>query len=249
MNAISYASFRKIKDKFDFWRKLSISQKLSLISLVLILFSIPLGTLAILSPKLPLFSRASLPATPPTPTPVPGEILLNSSFEFDTNGDGLPDNWRRGAGSNNFDRRTDAFARDGVFSFKFRGEQDKIKTLNQAVIGNWAPGTTLYLSGWVKTQSLSTPGPIEISAIARYTDRTAEKFTIIFPTGRSYDWTLRAGSLTLAKTTDLLFVRLTYKKNNGEGFFDLVSLSNQPIRNTKLVKLLPTKVSLEEISF
>ena len=51
------------------WRKLSISQKLSLVSLVLMLFLLPIGILVSLSPKSPHPSRAGYPATPPLPSP------------------------------------------------------------------------------------------------------------------------------------------------------------------------------------
>ena len=51
------------------WRSLSAGQKASLFSLVVVLVALPLGIIASIAPKLPLFSRASYPVTPPGPTP------------------------------------------------------------------------------------------------------------------------------------------------------------------------------------
>ncbi len=62
----------KIKERLGVWKTLSLSQKFSLVAMLLLLVSMPIALLLVVSPKIPLIAPATPPATSPgTPTPTP----------------------------------------------------------------------------------------------------------------------------------------------------------------------------------
>ena len=192
---------------------------------------------------IPTPTPTSTPEPTPTPTPEPGAIL-NGSFETGTD---VPDNWKRTHKSGPRDFRTDALSYDGDFSFKFYGETNKVKGLMQTVQHTWASGTKLFIGGWLKTLKASQKGVSQITILANYSDVTKEKFTLSFPSGRSFDWTYQLGSFTLAKATTSIQVRLQYNRQNGEGYFDAISLSSRQPTRAKPTLLRAQKLSREEI--
>lgn len=183
------------------------------------------------------------PTSVPTPTPEPGAIL-NGSFEMGTD---VPDNWSRTNKSGSRDFRTDALSYTGDFSFKFLGEIDKIKGLTQSINNTWKSGTKLFIGGWLKTLKLNKRGISQITVTADYSDKTREKFILAFPTGQSFDWTYRLGSFTLAKTAITLHVKIEYSKQNGEGYFDAITLSSNQPAKAKAIVLQSQKVAPGEI--
>lgn len=192
------------------------------------------------TPK-PLPTATPTPEPTPTPTPEPGAVS-NGSFETGTD---VPDNWKRTNKSGPRDFRTDVLSYDGDFSFKFFGEANKAKGLSQTINNTWTSGTKLFIGGWLKTVKLNKKGVSQITVIAYYSDKTREKFTLAFPTGRSFDWTYRLGSFTLAKTTTSIFVKLEYSNQNGEGYFDAITLSTiQPLK-AKATMLHAQKIEQE----
>lgn len=185
------------------------------------------------------------PTMTPTPTPVPG-ALLNGSFEVDSNNDGVPDSWSRSNQGNTSDVRTNALYFDGKYSFKFTGQTDKVKTLTQSIVYTWNPGTQLFIGGWLKTLSVTKKGVNQITVVATYSDKTSESFTLLYPTG-TYDWTYRLGSLRLSKTTTSLKVKPEFSKEDGEGYYDLVTLSQTLKPGKKVRPLAPKPASAEEL--
>ena len=72
--------FNKLKQRLSFWRALNKNQKISLVSLVIILLVAPLGVYIALNPKNFLFPWASQLATPPVTPPItpPGPTPTSS---------------------------------------------------------------------------------------------------------------------------------------------------------------------------
>ena len=245
----------KWRAKFSFWKRLSSSQKLSLVSLVLVVLVLPLGIFAVINPKTPSSSRASLPVTPPSPSPKPTPtppsvvLLTNGSFETDKDWDLVPDDWKRGGGSGAGDVRTNKYAKGGTYSFVFDGVVDKSKYLSQKSQANLAVNTNLYLSGWVKvleTSSLTSP---QLNVFVIYVDDSIVRFSLNFPKG-NYDWTLRAGTFRLTNSAKQIMVRLVSPKpqQRGTAYFDLVELSGSAsLDKSKYIELKPVKATPQEL--
>lgn len=88
-----------LKARMGFWQRLTISQRVSLASLLIVLFILPLTVIVALGP-VGLFPRAFLPATPPitppitppvtpTPTPSPVSRVFVTSLSYNGNLGGL----------------------------------------------------------------------------------------------------------------------------------------------------------------
>jgi hypothetical protein len=62
-----------LSTRFEFWRKLTLDQRISFVMLICVVFILPLGVILVLSPKIPLFPQAS-----------PGMKVINSFPEIRT---------------------------------------------------------------------------------------------------------------------------------------------------------------------
>jgi hypothetical protein len=69
----------KLIDKevlFGFWKKISASQKISFLLMMVLMLALPVGMLMVANPKKPITTPASSPVTPPVNiTPIPPELL------------------------------------------------------------------------------------------------------------------------------------------------------------------------------
>lgn len=182
---------------------------------------------------------------PPTPTPAQFNLLLNNSFELDSDGDGTPDNWAKLGFIDPQDQRSDDFAHSDFYSYKIIGVNNKAKKLHQLVSGNWPAGTTLYLSGWAKAVDLTTNGPVQLGLNLRYANNSQNNFILNFPRGNSYDWTQKVGSVTTNLDVNRLTAIVIYSKNNGQVYFDDVFLSTQAPPGAKPIKLQPETAPVE----
>lgn len=223
-------------EKFqDYWKSLDPKRQKTFIITGIISILLPVFTYTTLI-STGLLSRAFVPVTPPTPptppsspttTPAQTEsLLINPSFEFDANGDQVPDGWSRlGDGS---DIRTNEFAHDGVFSFKTSGRLDKTKAIKQVISGNWPAGTSVYFSGWAKAAEVTSGNSVTIMLQVKYTDGSNKKVVLKFPGGSSFDWLKRSGFYVLPKTATQITVKNSYVKQTGFGYFDHMYLATVP---------------------
>jgi hypothetical protein len=87
-------------------------------------------------------------------------LVDNSSFEQDSNGDGIPDNWTT-SGNFSASNRMDATAANvyvGDNSFKITGESGKNKYIKQRIHISGDSNTKLTLSGWSKQEDANPNG-------------------------------------------------------------------------------------------
>lgn len=151
-------------------------------------------------------------------------VLENASFES-----GLGP-WR-GSGLSSGDGRTTAVRRVGSASLRLTGGGAKVVSETVPFAGGSGRGFTL--GAWSRSDgSRSSGGPIDVQAIASYSDGTSSTFTLAFPRG-SHTW--RYGETTFvtnrSKSLARITVRARYVTQTGTGYFDALRLVETPIRN------------------
>ncbi|MBC8099635.1 MAG: hypothetical protein H7Y11_09345, partial [Armatimonadetes bacterium] len=199
-----------------------------------------------ITPGGPTLTPSQTPSTEPTATGTPDpsltELLVNTGFETDVNGDKIPDGW---TGSNTALAKTDKvkcnkdtnddgipdkiFARTGSCAFEFKGnvtaETSKIffKPLDFSAITN---GATVTLSVYIDPRS-GTPAAKFAQANIKFSDGTKTKLLLNIP-GGLLTYTLQTNSTVIdltGRSVASVKVDLRYNGISGKFLVDDVSLT------------------------
>jgi hypothetical protein len=121
-----------------------------------------------------------VPLNPPAPQ---ANLVLNSSFEKDTNNDGTPDNWIPAV----YAARDTTIQHSGTASLKVTGATAAVTVQNITL----KPDTKYYISWYMKAQSLTESQLgvqyVQTSPTIVYLD------SVLWNQNGSYDWTKRVG--------------------------------------------------------
>ncbi len=101
----------------------------------------------------------STPTRTPTPSPV-ANYLLNGSFEVDTDGDGLPDNWVKSSNSTTADGKSTTNKVLGTYSYKLTpsSRNNEFKSVMQSFNLNGVLGDSFSVKVWHLVTKTSTGG-------------------------------------------------------------------------------------------
>lgn len=158
-------------------------------------------------------------------------LVDNSSFERDANGDHIPDGWTT---SNNFSSNDKIVQNvnsddDNVYigqnSFQLTGESGKNKSIKQHINLSGDQNTQLTLSGWSKQSGASTSGGYYALQVAiNYTDGTVDwDYANDFDKTRT-DWQHVAAEVKPKKAFNSIDVYYYYFNQTGTAWFDAMRL-------------------------
>ncbi len=149
------------------------------------------------------------------------ELLKNRSFERDSDGNGIPDDWRpHNLGPED---RLVADPFDGVYAFKIVGEAGINKGLRQIINLAIPSGTRFEFRAYSKAENAArwgVGGLYEIKVILYFADNTTRRLFSPFRRG-SHDWEVAGGSDTFFKDITKVLVSVTYNDQTGAAWFDL----------------------------
>ena len=154
-------------------------------------------------------------------------LVKNGSFEKDTNGDGIPNNWN-GVNMTLVDKRVCNQSKAGSCSFKTMGDGTD-KVLIQDISAAGLAGDHLTLSAWTKGKSIVLgAGVSRLVFRFNYTDLTDEYVNFDIPPGTT-PWALR--QLPVAATKDFASISIFIPElsaDSGKLWIDKVKLVEVP---------------------
>ena len=161
---------------------------------------------------------------------IPVNLLTNTSFEVDSDGDKIPDAWIvMDANSADKmvcykkDKPNKVVAKEGLCAFRFKGLPHKRTKLKQKLdIDNLVNGDTLTLNLWMKGQHVVTGGKALLKV--KYTDGRTDKQVIRPPTGVFDYQHIFADPLTIDGSLNKAKVILLYRGASGKLYFDAIDL-------------------------
>lgn len=146
-------------------------------------------------------------------------LIQNPSFEFDTDTNGIPDNWN----PINFitgDGISTDFYKEGKSSLKITGNPLKGKYAKQRIQLSGNAGDTFTLSGWNKTiGASSTGGCIRAFVFLNNTDGTRTSKSFVFNKD-THDWTFGSTNIAAAKNYTSIDIYVGYYIQTGTAYFD-----------------------------
>lgn len=171
----------------------------------------------------------TVPTADATGTPVSAtELLLDGSFEFDADGDKLPDAWKLKQPSGDRLICKPARVAVGLCAFQFKGGAGEASSLTQTVdiaMFSFAAGDTLDLSGYWRAKP-TVAGKIKV--IVKYADTTPKSvINLQLPPTSGYEafsGAVTLGSGSIAK----LKVIITHRSLTGKTLVDGLSLKLNP---------------------
>ncbi len=172
----------------------------------------------VLSPTPTLISPT--PTREPTPTPIPpiSFTFLNTSFESDSNG--LPNNWEKINIESEDKTVTKVSHQPSTKSFQMVYKKGRAKVLRQVISKQFIPkGSTFTLSGWNKLDQTIKSGVVKLVVVALHTDGTKITYPIYFNT-KIHDWQYKRQSFKLIKDTNYLSIRIKFSGKSGTTYFD-----------------------------
>ncbi|MBC8100531.1 MAG: hypothetical protein H7Y11_13900, partial [Armatimonadetes bacterium] len=163
------------------------------------------------------------------------ELLTNPSFETDSDGDKLPDNW---AGSNTAtaaadkqicDKPDKPVAHTGTCAFQFKGNPDASSSaLVQTIVDTSAitNGATLTFSAYIDPRS-STPGTAFGKAQLKFSDTSKQKFALTITGGDDYVLVSDVQPVVIpaGATISKAKVKFTYNQTSGKFLIDDVGFA------------------------
>ncbi|MFC1626684.1 hypothetical protein ACFL1P_00605 [Patescibacteria group bacterium] len=187
--------------------------------------------------NVPLFSWKngiqSISPTPtrivyPTPTPIVGEILLNGSFEFDSNEDEMPDDWKlHDVNSENISSVICTEAHSGNCSLEIQG--DELAVIKQYISVEDIQGNLIKISGWSKAKNVTNisrqaPGRYWIQAVLYYKDGSVDyRQHSTFDDG-THDWQKVELTTTISHPLSAIEYYIRFEKS-GVAWFDDLNLT------------------------
>ncbi len=173
--------------------------------------------------KTPTPTRTPTPTKKPTSTPVPSNLLMNPSFETDSDGNGMPNNWSMQNRTSSTDKRVSTYKMDGSYAFYMKCLQGKSKYVYQEVSGKWLEGKTITFTANSKTVNVSGSVPT-IDIIVTHSDGSKKTLTTALLPATSHDWTPTIYSYTLTKQAKRVAYRTVCNKGVGEVYLDGMSV-------------------------
>ena len=175
---------------------------------------------------LPALLLAAFPLAVLAGSALAANLVANGSFEKDTNGDGIPNNW----GTQDLDladKRVCNQSYAGSCSFKFTdgGGTTANEAILQIINVSGSAGDTFTLSWWTKTRDLVNGGGYSIVRI--YIDHTDGSFdgneSLPLSEGTT-NWTKDQFSSQSTEPYDSIRVVIIYTSEGGKTWFDKVKL-------------------------
>jgi immune inhibitor A len=105
----------------------------------------------------------------------PTNLLVNPSFDIDTNGDNRPDSW---TSNSKFTRSSAITAHNGSYVGQFRATDNSGATIKQTV-GSLSAGTTYNFSGWVYVPTTSDTFTLKLQVQWKKSDNTTISTTTV----------------------------------------------------------------------
>ncbi|WP_243292303.1 DNRLRE domain-containing protein [Bacillus sp. FJAT-47783] len=152
-------------------------------------------------------------------------LVNNSSFERDSNGDNLPDNWTTSSNISASDVMDTTNVYVGQYAYKLTGESGKDKYIKQHIDISGDSNTKLTLSGWSIQQGADPNGGYYALQIAiNHIDGTTDwDFANDFSTTKT-DWQHVAAEVKPKKAFDSIDVYYYYYNQTGTAWFDAMRL-------------------------
>jgi hypothetical protein len=150
------------------------------------------------------------------------KLVKNGSFEKDSNGDGIPNNWIDSS-TGILPKRVCNQAYAGSCSFKFVFDASS-KEVIQIISISGSSGDTYKLTFWMKGKEITGGGVVRFDI----TFLPSGPLNYIYGAGGSSPWTKY--SLTTDTTGDFTSIRIEIKGNedSGKAWFDRVKLIEVP---------------------
>lgn len=159
---------------------------------------------------------------PPTPTPIGGaEVLVNGSYETDTDANNVPDNWTFRsipAGSG----RDCTVAQHGTCSVHINGSTQMAEAYQRFNLTGIA-GDAFTVRAWTRAENALSTTKYRLKIVVYHNDGTYGVMTYA-PAAGSYDWALIERSFTTQKAYYRIQVSVIYGESSGSVWFDSVSL-------------------------
>ena len=172
-------------------------------------------------------SGGSQPPTNPTPTPVPGNLLTNSSFESYSGREKTPTNWVQHYDQPNKLAQTVCNdSHSGNCSYYVDGKH--FNAIKQYVSSSVPAGGTITVSGWGKGQDVAdntnpATGSFWVQAWIHYTDGSIEYGLHADFDNGTHDYQFKEASFTVSKPVEGFTYFVKFGKT-GYAWFDDVNL-------------------------
>jgi len=159
--------------------------------------------------------------------------LLNGDFETDKDQNGNPDNFGTIASIEPNDGVDKTVFKNGKQSLLINGN-DNDKYYIQPVNYAGKKGSSLILSGFAKTQNVSsTGGPIEAELEIEYNDGTKEYHSLAFPKETS-DWRYQEKEIKAKDDYKRFTIRTRVKNQQGKVWFDDIAVRLNSIKQATI---------------
>jgi RHS repeat-associated protein len=146
------------------------------------------------------------------------ESLVNSSFEIDNDGNGMPDNFL-GTQLDASDGKSADYKKEGLYSFKIAGDLVKRKSARQrAFIGGKAKDKLVF-SGYNKAVGSSASGNVAAAVYLNNTDGTTTLYVLYFP-NLQHDWLYNSSVIEAKKDFTSADFYIVYYNQTGTAYFD-----------------------------
>lgn len=151
-------------------------------------------------------------------------LALNGSFEKDSDGDGIPNQWGN-AGLSLADKRVCNQSYSGACSFKMVGDAGDSQ-LRQDIAVSGLAGDEFSVRVWTKGKDLST-GEAYVFVEFMLTGGGSDQYAVTVPAGSS-PWTLRTLHPTVSGNYDSIVVILQMSPDSGKAWFDQLKIVEIP---------------------
>ncbi|MBI4034847.1 MAG: hypothetical protein HY381_00435 [Candidatus Chisholmbacteria bacterium] len=211
------------------WLRLSPGQRFSLLAGTIFLLALPIAVLSLRQEKL-ITSRAKL--TPPFIRPPSAtNLVVNPSFEIDTNNDLIPDYWNWSKAKPSQNSQLDCkVAQEGQCSFLIKGNnQPQALTQSIELPSQFnSPNSIFTFQVWTKTQNAKSDRNTNLfQAEVTFFDTSGKQVStqvIPLPVG-THDFKLTEFKIPTPSSISKITLTLRYNNPGGQVWFDNLSLT------------------------
>lgn len=194
----------------------------------------PTKTLTPTNTRTPTITPTPSDTPTPTDTPIPKptarpnkyQVADNRSFENDSDGDGIPDDWEEGQLTSK-DKRDCNVSYTGDCSFRFRGENKSKVLLQDIYIDNGEEDDHLTLTVWAKGQDVPAGETFSAELVIFYNNGSKDRHTLEFDATKT-KWQSATDRSKAKRSYGTLRIRLMYGGTSGKVWFDNVYLYIEP---------------------
>jgi len=156
------------------------------------------------------------------------QLLLNPSFETDSNGDKIPNSWTGLSLNLSQDGRTSQYHKDLSYSFKMVGAgSNPNKILRQTIVKSGVAGDDFLVGLWSKAENVPSGGKYRVTISIFNGSTLLLSKTVSFGNG-THNWELRQKTITAPSAYTKVRVDIYFQKTSGMAWFDLASLTWAP---------------------